>query len=118
MICKAFVKKIEEYNLGKKRKVLIVFDDIIADMINNKKINPTELFVRSRKISISIVFITQLCFKVRKDIRLNSTIFFIMKIPHKKELQQIALNHSSGIDFKDFMKIHKKTCYRTISSFG
>ena len=108
MICKVFVKKIEEYNLGTKGKVLIVFDDIIADMINNKKINPTELFVRSRKISISIVFITQSCFKIRKDIRLNSTRFFIMKIPHKKELQQIALNHSSGIDFKDFMKIHKK----------
>ena len=72
-----------------------------ADMINNKKRNPvvTELFIRGRKLNISIVFITQSYFKVAKDVRLNSTDFFIMKIPNKKELQQIALNHSSDIDF-------------------
>ena len=70
-------KNIEEYNLEKKRKVLIVFDDMIADMINNKKLNPivTELFVRSRKPNISIVFITQSYFKVPKGARLNSTHF-------------------------------------------
>ena len=100
-------KNIEDYNPVKKRKILIVFDDMIADMINNKKLNPivTELFIRSRKLNISIVFIAQSCFKVPKDVRLNSTHFFIMKIPKKRELQQIALNHSSDIDFKDFMKI-------------
>ena len=103
-------KNIEAYNLGKKRKVLIVFHDMIADVINNKKLNPVviELFIRGRKLSISIVFITQSYFKVPKDVRLNSTHFFIMKIPSKRELQQIALNHSSDIDFKDFMKIFKK----------
>ena len=103
-------KNIENYNPGKNRKVLIVFDDMIADMINNKKLNPivTELFIRGRKLNISIVFITQSYFKVPKDVRLNSTHLFIMKIPNKRELQQIALNHSSDIDFKDFMKIFKK----------
>ena len=90
---------IEEYNIDKKRKILIVFDDMIADMINNKKINPVvrELFIRGRKLNISIAFITQSYFKVPKDVRLNSTHFFIIKIPNKRELQQIALNHSSGI---------------------
>ena len=74
----------------------MVFDDMIADVINNKKFNPvvTGLFIRGRKLSISIVFITQSYFKVPKDVRLNSTHFFIIKIPDKRELQQIAINHS------------------------
>ena len=82
---------------------------MIADMINNKKLNPVvpELFIRSRKLNISIVFITQSYFKVPKNVRLNSTHFFIMKIPNKRELQQIALNHSSDTHFKDF-KTYKK----------
>ena len=103
-------KNIDDYNPRKKRKALIVFDDMIADMINNKKLDSivTELFIRSRKLNISIVFITQSYFKVSKNVRLNSTYFFIMKIPNKRELQQIALNHSSDIDFKDFIKIYKK----------
>ena len=103
-------KNIKNYNPGKERKVLIVFDDMIADMINNKKVNPivTELLIRGRKLNISIVFIIQSYFKVPKDVRLNSTHFFIMKIPNKRELQQIALNHSPDIDFKNFMKIFKK----------
>ena len=110
-------KNIEDYNPIKKRKVLIVFDDMIADMINNNKLNPivTQLFIRGRKLNISIVFITQSYFKVRKDVRLNSTHFFIMKIPNKRELQQIALNHWSDIDFKDFMKIYKKCTTRPYS---
>ena len=75
-----------------------------------KKLNPvvTELFIRDRKLNISVVFITQSYFKVPKDVRLNSTHFFIMKIPNKRELQQIALNHSFDIDFKDFIKNYKK----------
>ena len=91
-------KNIEEYNLGRKRKILIVFDDMVADMINNIKLNPVviELFIRSRKLNISIVFITQPCFKVSK-IKIN-----------KKELQQIARNQLLDVDFKDFMKIYKK----------
>ena len=102
-------KNIDEYNLGKKRKILIVFDDMIADMINNKKLNPveTELFIRSRKLNISFVFITQLYFKLLKDVRTNSTHFLIMKIPNKRELQQTEIHHSSDVDFKDFMKIYK-----------
>ena len=75
-------KNIEDYNLGRERKILIVFDDMIADMINNKKLNPivTELFIRGRKLNISIVFIAQSYSKVPKDVRLNSTHFFIMNI--------------------------------------
>ena len=104
------MQNIEDYNPIKKRIILIVFDDVIADMINNNKLNPvvTELFIRGRKLDISIVFITQSYFKVPKVVRLNYTHFFIMKIPNKRELQQIALNISSDIDFKDFMNIYKK----------
>ena len=111
-------KNIEDYNPGKERKILMVFDDMIADMINNKKLNPiiTELFIRGRKLNISIAFITQSYFKVPKDVRLNSTHFFIMKILNKRELQQIALNHSPDIDIKDFMKIYKK-CTKKPYSF-
>ena len=111
-------KNIEDYNPIKNRKVLIIFDDMIADMISNNKLNPivTELFIRGRKLNISIIFITQSYFKVPKDVRLNSTHFFIMKIPNKRELQQIALNHSSDIDFKDFMNIYKK-CTKEPYSF-
>ena len=65
-----------------------------------KKLNPVlnELFNRGRKLNISIFFITQLYFKVPKEVRLNTTHFFIMKIQNKRELQQVALNHSSDID--------------------
>ena len=85
------------------------FDDMIADMINNKRLNPvvTELFITGRKLNISVVFIAQSYFKVPKDVRLSSTHFCIMKIANKREFQQIALNHSSDIDFKGFMKIYK-----------
>ena len=81
---------------------MIVFDDMIPDMINNKKLNPvvTELFIRGRKLKISIVFITQSYFKVPKDVRLNSTHFFILEVPNKRELQQIALNHSLILTLK------------------
>ena len=103
-------KNIEEYNIVKKRKILIVSDDMIADMINNKKLDSvvTEQFIRGRKLNIPLGFITQLYFKVPKDVRLNSTHIFILKIPNKRELQQIALNHASGIDFKDFMETYQK----------
>ena len=85
-------KNIWKYNLENKRKVLIVSDDMIADMIINKKLNliVTELFIRGRKLNILIDFITQSYFKVPKDVRLNSTHFDIMKFPNKRELQQIA----------------------------
>ena len=100
-------KNIEYYNPNKERKVLIFCNDMIADMLNNNKLNPivTVLFIRGRTLNIFIVFITQSYFKVPKDVRLNSTHFFIMKIPNKREVQQFALNHSSDIDFRDFIKI-------------
>ena len=103
-------KNIDEYNADKDRKILIVFDDMIADMINNKKLNSivTELFIRDRKLNISLVFITQSYFKVPKDVRLNTSHFFIAKIPNKRELQQIAINHSSDISTKDFTNIYKE----------
>ena len=102
-------KNIDEYNTDKERKMLIVFD-MITDMINNKKLNSivTELFIRVRELNIFLVFITKSYFKVPKDVRLNSTHFFIMKIPNKSELQQNARNHSSDISTKDFIKIYKK----------
>ena len=108
-------KNIEDYHPIKKRKILIVFYDMIADMINNNKLNPIvmELFIRGRKLNISIVFITQSYFKVSKDVRLNSTHFFIMKIPNKRAL---CLNRSSDIDFKDFLNIYKK-CTKEPYSF-
>ena len=103
-------KNIEECNPRKKRKKLIVFNDMIADLISNKKLNSivTELFIRGRKLSISLVFITQSCFKVPKDVRLNSTHFFVLKIPNKRELRETALNHSSDIDFQDFLNLYKQ----------
>ena len=89
-------KNIDEYNPYKENKILIVFDDMIADMIHNKKLNSivTELFIRGRKLNISLAFITQSHFKVPKDVRLNTSHFFFVKIPNKRELQQIAINHS------------------------
>ena len=77
-------KNIEQYNVDKERKILIVFDYMIADMINNKKLNliVTELLIRGRKLNISLDFITQSYFKVPKDVRQNYTHFFIMKIPN------------------------------------
>ena len=110
MICKIFIKILRNtIQYRQKRKILIVFHDMIADMINNKKLNSvvTKLFIRGRKLNISIVFITQSCFKEPKDVRLNSNHFFIMKIPSKREHQNTALSPSSDIDFKDFIKIYK-----------
>ena len=103
-------KNIEEYNPNEKSKILIVFDDTIADMLSNKELNPTvtELFIRARKLNISLAFIKQSCFPAPKNIRLNSTPYFIMEIPNKQELQQIAFNHSSGIDIRDFMNLYRE----------
>ena len=103
-------QNIDNYNPDKENKILIVFDDMISDMINNKKLNSivTELFIRCRKLNISLVFISQSYFKVPKDVRNNSTHFFIMKIPNKRGLMQIKINHSSDINTKDFIEIYIK----------
>ena len=81
-------KNNDGYNPDKGKKILIVFDDMIADMIDNKKLNSivTELFIRGRKLNISLVFITQSYFKVPKDVTLNTAHFFMSKIPNKREL--------------------------------
>ena len=104
-------QNIEDYNPNKKRKILTLFDDMIADVLNNKKLNPIVigLFIRGRNLNISLVFIAHSYFAVPKDIRLNCTHYFIKKIPNKSELQQIAFNYLSDIDFKDFMNLYK-TC--------
>ena len=105
-------KSIDECNIDKERKILIVFDDMFADMINNKKL----ISIRGRKLNISPVFITQSYFKVPKDVRMNTTHFFISKIPNKRELQQIAINHSSDVRTKDFINIYKE-CTAKLYSF-
>ena len=103
-------KNIDEYDPDKENKILIVFDDMIADMIHNKKLNSTvtKLVIRGRKLNISLVFITQSYFKVPKDVRLNTSHVFIAKIPSKREIQQVAINHSSHINTKDFANIYRK----------
>ena len=82
---------------------------MIADTLKNKTLNPvvTELFIRGRKLSISLVFTTQSYFAVSKNIRLNSTFYFIIKVPNKQELQQVAFNYSSDINIKNFMNLIK-----------
>ena len=102
-------ENIDYYNPGKENKILIVFD-MIADMVHNKKRNSivTELFIRGRKLNISLVFITQSYFKVPKDVKLNTSHFFIAKIPNKRELQQTAINHSPDINTNDFANIYRK----------
>ena len=92
------------------KKVLIVFDDTIDDIMGNKEFQAIikESFIRCRKLDISLVFITQSYFSVPKDVRLNTTHYFIMKINNKRELQNIAINHSADIDYKDFMKIYRE----------
>ena len=111
-------KNIGDYNPEKENKILIV-SDMYAGMIHNKKLNSivTELFIRGRKLNISLVFITQSYFKVPKDVRLNTSHFFIAKIPNKRELQQIAINHSSDINTKDFANIYRKCTSEPYSFF-
>ena len=83
---------------------------MIADMFNNNKLNPmaTELFIRGTKLNIYLFFLHNLVLLWQKNIRLNSTHYFTMKISNKREVQQFAVNHSSDTDFSDFMNIYKK----------
>ena len=103
-------ENIDLYNPNRRRKILIFFNDMIADIMTNKKFQSIikELFIRCRKINISLVFITQSYFSVPKDVRLNPTYYFIMKINNGRELQNIAINHSADIDYKDFIKIYRE----------
>ena len=88
----------------------MVFHDMIADIMTNKKFQSIikELFIRCRKQNISLVFINQSYFSVPKDVKLNSTHYLIMKINNKREIQNFAINHSADIDFKGFMKIYRE----------
>ena len=99
---------INNYNKNRDKKVLVVFDDMIADIEYNKNFKRIikELFYRARKINVSIVFITQSYFRALKDARLNSTHYISMKIGNKKELKRIAEETSSNLDYKDFLKMY------------
>ena len=102
-----FIKRFKNTTQTKKRKILIVFDDMIADIVRNKKLNPivTKLFIRGKKLSVSLVFVTRPDFDVTKGITLNSTHYLIMKIANKQKIQQITFNYSSNIHFKDVMNL-------------
>ena len=99
---------IHDYNSSKKREILILFDDMIAGIMSNKTFQAIikEFFIRCRKLNISLFFITQSYFSVLKDVRLNSTHYLIKKINNKRELHNIAINHSADIDYQDFVKIY------------
>ena len=112
---------INNYNKNRDKKVLIIFDDMIADIMRSEKFKAIvkELFIRCRKLNISVVFITQSYFRTPKDARLNSTHYILMKIGNKKELKSIAEENSGHLDFKDFLKIYNyctKEPYSTIST--
>ena len=113
-------KSIEEYNPGKEQKMLRVFDDMIDDMISNKKLYPkvTKLFNKGKKLNISLVFITKLYFSVPNDVKLNTTHIFIMMIPNRQEFQQLACNHLADIDFEEFNKVLQKMYWKQILNFG
>ena len=114
---------ISNYNKKRENKVLIVFDDMIADTEYNKNLKKMikELFYRGRRMNISIVFITQCYFRALKDTRLNSTHYILMRIGNKKELQSIAEEKSRNIDYKDFLKMYnyctsEPYCFMTIDA--
>ena len=109
---------INNYNKNRDKKVLTVFDDMIADIEYNKNFKRIikELFYRARKINVSIVFIMQSYFRALKDARLNSTHYIIMKIGNEKELKRIAEEKSGHLDYKDFLKMYNY-CTREPYSF-
>ena len=100
---------IEDYNEKRKRKVLIAFDDMISHVMSNKQAQQVlkVLFIRCRKLNISLCFLTQSYLSIPKDVRLNCTHYIIFKLNNKRELQNIAINHSADIDYKDFVKIYR-----------
>ena len=102
-------ENIDDYNKKRKRKAFIVFDDMIAGIVTNKKFQAVlkELFIRRRKLNISLAFITQSYVSVPKEVRLNSTHYLIMKKPNRRELQQIPIDHSADIDYKIVLKFYR-----------
>ena len=104
------LSNIEDYNKKSRRKVLLIFDDMISHVMPDKKAQQIlkDLFLRCRKLNISICFLTQSYFSVPKDVRLNRTHYILFKLNNKRELQNIAINHSADIDYKDFIKIYRR----------
>ena len=102
------LEDINNYNENRDKKVLLIFDDMIADIMRSEKFKAIvkELFIRCRKLNISIVFITQSYFRTPKDARLKSTHYILMKIGNKKELKSTAEEILGHLDFKDFLKIY------------
>ena len=102
------LKDNNNYNKNRNKKVLIIFDDMIADIMRSEKFKVIvkELFIRCRKLNISIVFISQSYLRTPKDARLNRTHYILMKIGNKKELKSIAEENSGHLEFKDFLKIY------------
>ena len=111
-------ENIDHYNAKRKRKILIVFDDMTAKVRDNKKFHAIieELFIRCKKLNISFVFITQSYFTVQKNIRLNLIHYLIMKINNRRELQNIPINHSADTDYKDFLEVYRE-CKREPFNF-
>ena len=103
------LSNIEDYNKKIRRKVLIIFDDMISHVISDKKAQQIlkDLFIRCRKLNIPLCFLTQSFFSVPKDVRLNWTHYILFKLNNKRELQNTAINHSADIDYKDFIKIYR-----------
>ena len=110
---------INMYNKKRKRKVLIVFGGMISHVMSNKKAQQVlkELFIRRRKLNISLCFLTQSYLSVPKDVRLNCSHYIIFKLNNKRELQNIAINHSSDIDYKDFVRIYKRVVQKSLIIF-
>ena len=100
---------IDNYNPTRNRKILIIFDDMIADIMTNKEYKAIikELFIRCRKLNISLVFITQSYFRTPKDARLNSTHYLLTKINNKRELRNISDDNSADLQYKDFLKLYR-----------
>ena len=110
---------INGYNPNRNREILVVLDDMIADIMTNKQFQAAiikELFIRCKKLNISLAFITEPYFSAPKRVRINSTDYLITNIHNKRKLKDITINHSPDIDYKDFLKVYKK-CISELYSF-
>ena len=109
---------VEDYNKKRKRKVLIIFDDMISHVMSDQKAQQIlkDLFIRCRKLNSSLCFLTQSYFSVPKDVRLNCTHYILFKLNNRRKLQNIVINHSADIDYKDFIKTYR-VCTKEPFSF-
>ena len=110
---------INGYNPNRNREILVVLDDMIADIMTNKQFQAAiikELFIRCKKLNISLAFITEPYFSAPKRVRINLTYYLITNIHNKRKLKDITINHSPDIDYKDFLKVYKK-CISELYSF-